>query len=354
MPIVSDSRTTLEAKHKNMMKDILSNTRTKSTGKKIQELRERLGRTKDWNERCDIDAQIEELTKSMEYEHDDVEYMLSVVPVIQRYTGDASVDAEDNQTRFAGSFATSKVNADKGKMYDEYLNITEKVPLGAEAHCTYTCTKCDEPRVMSLAEATMICPKCGDAEINFEMGAHNMSYDQEINSDVNICFAYKRINHFNEWMAQFQAKESTFIPDEILESLRYEFKKTRIKNASEITHKKVKGILKKLKYNKYYEHVPQITNMLSGVSPPKMSSQLEEQLRNMFRDIQEPFEKHKPKGRSNFLSYGYCLYKFCELLGHDEFLDSFPLLKSREKLYQQDCIFKSVCNDLGWEFIPTV
>jgi hypothetical protein len=25
-------------------------------------------------------------------------------------------------------------------------------------------------------------------------------------------YAYKRINHFNEWLAQFQAKESTEIP----------------------------------------------------------------------------------------------------------------------------------------------
>ena len=354
MPIVSDSRTTLEAKHKTMMKDILSNNSSTLANKKIDALKKKLEAATDWNEKCDIDAQIEELAKSMEYENDEVEYMLSVVPVIQRYTGDTTVDAEGQETRFAGSFVTSKVNADKGKMYDEYLNITENVPMCAESHCTYTCTRCNEPRVMSLAEATMICPKCGDAEINFEMGTQNMSYDQEVNSDVNICFAYKRIKHFNEWMAQFQAKESTFVPEEILDALRYEFKKTRIQNTSEITHKKVKDILKKLKYNKYYEHVPQITNMLSGVSPPKMSSQLEEQLRNMFRDIQEPFEKHKPKGRSNFLSYGYCLYKFCELLGHDEFLDRFPLLKSREKLYQQDCIFKSICNELGWEFIPTV
>lgn len=354
MPIVTDTRTTLEAKHKTMMKDILSNASSNGANKKIEALRAKLKRTNDWNERCEIDSQIEELKKSMEYEHNDIDYMLSVVPIIQRYTGESSHEPSDETTCFAGSFATSKMNADKGKMYEEYLNVTENVPLGAESHCTYTCTKCSEPRVMSLAEATMICPKCGDAEINFEMGAQNMSYDQEVNSDVNICFAYKRINHFNEWMAQFQAKESTFIPDEVLDALRYEFKKSRIQNTAEITHKKVKDVLKKLKYNKFYEHVPQITNMLSGVSPPKMSSQLEEQLRNMFRDIQEPFEKHKPKGRSNFLSYGYCLYKFCELLGHDEFLDRFPLLKSREKLYQQDCIFKSICGDLGWEFIPTV
>ena len=28
----------------------------------------------------------------------------------------------------------------------------------------------------------------------------------------------------------------------------------------------------------------------------------------------------------------------------------FPLLKSREKLKQQDNIWKNICNDLGWEF----
>ena len=56
----------------------------------------------------------------------------------------------------------------------------------------------------------------------------------------------------------------------------------------------------------------------------------------------------------NFLSYSYCLYKFCELLGEDSFMNQFPLLKSREKLYQQDCIWKKICNELKWEYIKTI
>ena len=162
------------------------------------------------------------------------------------------------------------------------------------------------------------------------------------------------MNHFNEWLAQFQAKEATDIPEEIINNLRNEFHKHKIKNATDIKKTKVKQFLKELKYNKYYEHLTHITNILSGQKPPSMSIEVEEKMRNMFRCIQEPFEKHKPEKRLNFLSYSYCLYKFCELLNLDDLLCNFPLLKSREKLHQQDVIWKKICNDLDWQFIKTV
>jgi hypothetical protein len=73
----------------------------------------------------------------------------------------------------------------------------------------------------------------------------------------------------------------------------------------------------------------------------------------MFGQIQKPFEKHCPENRKNFLSYSYVLYKFCELLGEDEYLPCFPLLKSKEKLYKHDIIWKEITADLGWQWIGT-
>ena len=64
--------------------------------------------------------------------------------------------------------------------------------------------------------------------------------------DRNVVYSYKRENHFNEWVSQFQAKESTSVPPEVIEQLRSEFKKQKIKELSEITHEKVKALLKKL------------------------------------------------------------------------------------------------------------
>jgi len=100
-----------------------------------------------------------------------------------------------------------------------------------------------------------------------------------------VCFyAYKRINHFREILAQFQAKETTQIPEEVLENIRLQIKKERI-SLEQITNKKAKDILKKLGYNKYYEHIPFIKDKL-GIKPPIMSPELEETLCNLFMEIQ--------------------------------------------------------------------
>ena len=76
--------------------------------------------------------------------------------------------------------------------------------------------------------------------------------------------------------------------------------------------------------------------------------------RLMFIAVQPAFEKHCPKDRKNFLSYSYCLFKFFQLLGLDDFLDTFTLLKGRDKLAKQDDIFKKICEELDWDFVPSV
>lgn len=104
-----------------------------------------------------------------------------------------------------------------------------------------------------------------------------------------------------------------------------EIKKQKINNMADLNAKKLKEILKKLKMNKYYEHIPHILNKLNGLPIPHFEPELEEKLRNMFKMIQAPFLKHAPPDRKNFLSYSYVLHKMCQLLGRDEFLSNFSL-----------------------------
>ena len=155
-------------------------------------------------------------------------------------------------------------------------------------------------------------------------------------------YAYKKINHLNEWLAQFQAKETTEISQAVLDQIRTELRKERIVDMSKLKPSKLKEVIKKLKLNRCYDHVAHI------------SREVEEKLRFMFKEIQFSFVKHCPKKRSNFLSYSFVLYKFCELLELDDYLPCFPLLKSREKLYMQDKIWQKICEDMNWEFIRTV
>jgi hypothetical protein len=120
-----------------------------------------------------------------------------------------------------------------------------------------------------------------------------------------------------------------------------------------INLERMKDMLKKLDLSDYYDHVPYILSKLKKKRPPTISREMEERIRAMFAQIQEPFKRHCPPGRVNFLSYSYVLHKFCELLELDEFLGSFLLLKSPEKLREQDIIWKKICSDLKWQYIPS-
>lgn len=155
-------------------------------------------------------------------------------------------------------------------------------------------------------------------------------------------------------LSQIQGKETTEIPEEVYDSILLEIKKQKISNMADLTNEKIKEILKKLRLNKYYEHCAHIKHKLNGVPIPHLEPELEEQLRSMFKMIQPLFLKHVPAQRKNFLSYSYVLHKLLQLLGRTEYLSSFPLLKSREKLHLQDQIFKKICHDLGWEFIRSL
>ena len=70
----------------------------------------------------------------------------------------------------------------------------------------------------------MICERCGD-ETTILIDSDKPSY-KDPPREISY-FAYKRINHFNEWLAQFQAKETTEIPKEIYTTVYSELKKQK-------------------------------------------------------------------------------------------------------------------------------
>lgn len=165
--------------------------------------------------------------------------------------------------------------------------------------------------------------------------------------------AYIRLNHFKEILSQFQAKETTQIPPEVIEAIRNRIKKERITDISKIDYDKMREILRKLGLNKYFEHI-QYINSIFGIKPPNMSEELHETLCVLFIEIQKPWAIHCPPNRTNFFNYTYTLYQLCVLLGQTQYLPYIPLLKDRTKQLEQDMIWKKVCDHLGWMFIGTI
>jgi hypothetical protein len=227
---------------------------------------------------------------------------------------------------------------------DSFLDITSFV------RPTDVCQSCYKGELIPMDdEGVLICNQCF-TNVQYLIENEKPSYKEP---PKEVCFyAYKKINHFKEILAQFQGKETTQIPVEVIENLKHQIKKERI-DVQKLTYYATKGLLKKLGFNKYYEHINFIKNKL-GLAPPVIAQDLEESLCNFFMEIQYPYAKHCPDYRVNFLHYYYVLFKLFELLGETGYLEEIPMLKDREKLIEQDTIWKKICEELDWEFIATV
>ena len=396
--LVADTRVTLHAKHEskvNYFQEKKKDLETKKNDLNILVKRfEEKYQDKEIDE-CDIDKKMELLDNinklkktilNIESNREEIDYLLDTGNILFNYA-DNSVNNTPIKKTTVNNFRkkiaeksvmeyfnnNSKIKKEpekqelekikldtestyksKAKMYEDYLLLTDENFDNLNIEKTKTvdfCEMCNIEKTLYMSEGKMICSGCGD-ETFILIDSDKPSY-KEPPREISY-FAYKRINHFNEWLAQFQAKESTDIPQDVYNQIISELKKERIEDMKTLTPHKLREILKKLKKNKYYEHVPHIINRLNGEPPPTISRETEEELRRMFKEIQIPFHKFCPKSRKNFLSYSYVLHKFVQLLELDEFTECFILLKSREKLHQQDQIWKEICNYLKWQYIPSV
>jgi hypothetical protein len=384
-----EARTTLDSLHQNQISKLLDKKQSIDDIKQqIEEIQTDINNCVNVIERNQKQNRLRELLKeiqSIEDEKDIYNYFLETGDILYQYYDIQEKIQQGVESLFASRPAikpgsvmaalqeaakkdnpseepekeTIKVlkgeNLQRDKLLDKYL---QKVDPGHARNSTYEaesafgiCDECSAEMIFSSNEALFNCAVCGNQEFVL-MDSDKPSY-KDPPREVSY-YAYKRINHFNEWLAQFQAKECTDIPQEIYDQILVELKKERITHLDNLKPAKIREILKKIKANKYYEHVPHITNRLNGKNAPVMNREIEEKLRYMFKEIQPSFQKHCPKGRSNFLSYSYVLYKFCELLQLDDYLPNFPLLKNRDKLYTQDKIWQKICEDLGWQFIRSI
>jgi hypothetical protein len=282
--------------------------------------------------------------------------------------GAASTDSSNNPLQLSNSHANptpiSNANSDaigcknKHDLYrlncsnvQEYFRNNRQTFFDYDRYTYRTdlCTWCGQGEMVPIdSDGMLVCNKCSNFVVYY-METDKPSYKEP---PKEACFyAYKRINHFREIIAQFQAKETTQIDPAIISAIENQIRKERI-TLDQFTDGKAKEILKKLGYNKYYEHIPFIKDKL-GIKPPVMSPELEETLCNLFMEIQGPYARFCPDQRVNFLNYYYTIYKLCELLGQTQFLPYFPMLKDRDKRIEQDEIWKKICKELKWIFIPT-
>jgi hypothetical protein len=365
------SAVTLDTKHKEFLNEFSKDDNNILDYKyEIQSLKKQLKDNKEMTieERLEITDKISELkeiiketkTKKKDYLLDNSKFIFEYFENKKNISTGTNEQTITNKSKLVNNFFKIKedelenkvIKKDNNNIVLKYLsNVSDEfLDINNFVYPTDICQVCHKGELIPLEEdGILICNICSRS-IPYLIENEKPSYKEP---PKEVCFyAYKRINHFKEILAQFQGKETTQIPEDVIENIKLQIKKERIE-INQITNAKTKEILKKLGYNKYYEHIPFIKDKL-GIKPPIMSPELEETLCNLFIELQAPYSKFCPYHRVNFLNYYYTAYKLCELLGQTKYLEHFPMLKDPEKRMEQDVIWKKICQELNWEFIPTI
>ena len=359
---------TLDSLHQGIIQG-LKETKTKQEilRQEADELRTEISRLYTTNDIANVvkanqlEQRVREIQDELEHAHPVEEYYLKNMDLLDEYykKQDSSVAAPTLHPKDANTFlkfftgsSLAETGLTRKQMFDEYVqrmrltNGPEVVQLMTE-HCQ----QCNVAREEVSSEGILVCPRCGSEEYALVVSDFPSFRDppKERNN-----YAYKKINHLNEILNQFQAKESTIIPEDVMNEVILEIRKRRINNIADLSEEDIRQILKKLNRSKYYEHRAHILSRLNGNPPPTITPEIEEKIRTMFQDIQAPFLLYCPNDRTNFLSYSYILYKFFELLELDEYKVYFPLLKSRDRLIAHDMIWAKICAYLQWQFISSI
>lgn len=297
---------------------------------------------------CDLEEEAG-IRDSMSREH---EFEQTVVTYLKTYyqkneSVPVATSSRKNDTIEAYVKYTDVTATRRSAILDEYLAEMHKAPPKVAMAVRDECLRCNGVKLLLCSsKSTMSCPECGYSVAYLDATNSSTSFDEMIEFSQ---YSYKRVNHYVMWLSLVQGKEAHRVPDDILQQVMMDlYERQHVRRAVDVTQKKVRESLRKLRLRKAYDHVAQVTARLSGVRVPRIPPETEEKLKNMFLQMQPAFTRHAPKSRTNFLSYSYVLYRCFQILNLHHMLDGLTLLKGRDKLEANDAIFRKMCDDLGW------
>jgi len=149
------------------------------------------------------------------------------------------------RTQIMFSNVKETVGLKRKDIFTDYLRDVEKKNIyKPQERTSDECKTCPDSNIIHFHDTSdLVCDGCG--VIVAALISDELTYREEQETSEKIVnYSYKRENHFNEWLSQFQAQEMTDIPTEVIDQLRSELKKMKIKNLEDITHAKIRGLLK--------------------------------------------------------------------------------------------------------------
>lgn len=204
--------------------------------------------------------------------------------------------------------------------------------------------------------STLICKKCGVVKKLYgTVFEDDQFYFQEGQRTKHG--TYDPSKHCRIWVERIQARETTEIPETVINKIRQCIKADQIKNINHINCNQIRKYLRYTHNSKYNEHVPLIRKLITGITPPQLTDYEMQLIHIYFDKVMRIFDEIKSPGKTNCPYHPYFIYKIIEQIINSDSdrvrkakILSCIHLQSRETLILNDHIFKPICERIP-EFV---
>jgi len=246
------------------------------------------------------------------------------------------------------------------EMYKHLKNYNNSTINKNVKETIYEICSCSEKMFIDSVSSTLICKKCGiTKKLYGTVFEDDQFYFQEGQRTKHG--TYDPSKHCRFWVERIQARETTDIPESVINSIKTCIINNKIKNINQISCNQIRKYLRQTHNSKYNEHIPLIRKLITGVAPPQLTEH-EMQLINIYFDkVIRIFDEIKPPEKTNCPYHPYFIYKIIEqILNKDsdrirkqQILNCIHL-QSRDTLVDNDRIFKPICKRIkNFKYIPT-
>lgn len=232
-----------------------------------------------------------------------------------------------------------------------YLRISQKYIDISGFHTktsTLVCSVCSHTKFRVESDSMYVCLSCGNQEEIFD---ENPSYRDTDRVNMANRYKYTRPNHFATAIDRFQGKQNTTILPEVYDYIRSEMHMRRL-TPEALTKDHVYMLLSN-GFSEHYDDINLIHHVLTGKVLPDISTYAT-RLMQMLEQAEEVYERVKRADRINSMNVNYKLYKLLQLLGYPCRKDDFYTLRTQTRLAEHDEVWSRICEELGWNVLPTV
>lgn len=250
-----------------------------------------------------------------------------------------------------------KITNEFYKILKKYNNSTIQKNIRETSYMTCVC---NNDMFVEANSSMLVCPSCGmSKELFGTVFDDDQFYYQEGQRTKHG--TYDPSKHCRFWVERIQARETTEIPEAIINSVKECIITDKIKNKNQITCSLVRKYLRQIKQSKYNEHVPLIRKIITGITPPQLTDYEMQLIHIYFDKVIHIFEEIKPSTKINCPYHPYFIYKIIEQIIKEEKEQKRKLqilacihLQSKTTLVINDILWGFICDHIAeFSYIPT-